>query len=473
MTGPESTVTALAFSQDGTRVVTAADDRAVRVFDVATGTEILRTYHRHDLTAVTFHAGAEQILVGCRNGPWFDVFDDCTGKHVDLPAIPPDTWSVRTEADGSVCWPTGTEAIRVPHDGLVERADVSADGTRLVVAGPDGGARLYDTVDGTQVARLGHETWEIRRLAWSPDGTRVAAVAWDDSVALIDPAKDTTLLARLPHDDHPGGVAFSADGTDLITADLAGTVRFFAAADGTPLGERRYGGPNHAVQLAPDGTWLALYTRPGREGPHLRVVDTDTGAELSASGRDVRLVLDPARAVTRHGDPEGPDRLHIECLPTGNVLVALDLSGNEAVTGSPDGQLLLSHGDDGPLRLLSTLTGRVLHPLRWRNFDPNDPYLITNDVRVVVRAAAFAAAAPRVAVLHSPDDATIFNTDSGWLAKPVGDWDLMRSIAISPDGTHVATGRLDGRVGINNVDREWFRTCDLVPDRAQPAAPSA
>ena len=62
----------------------------------------------------------------------------------------------------------------------------SPDGTRLAAGCADGSIRLIDVVRREQVAELrGHSDY-VHAVAWSPDGTRLVSVSGDFTVRVWD-----------------------------------------------------------------------------------------------------------------------------------------------------------------------------------------------------------------------------------------------------------------------------------------------
>jgi dipeptidyl aminopeptidase/acylaminoacyl peptidase len=136
-----------------------------------------------------------------------------------------------TTADGAVLVRVGTELRRLEPDpwsiDLVDPAGnaaaVSPDGRSLaiVIAGsldPEGqshDARLYlvDTATGRQRVELG----SYEAPSWSPDGTRIAAVA-EDGLAILDVATQRE-VARAPwpkQDAPPEDLVWSPDGKTVL-----------------------------------------------------------------------------------------------------------------------------------------------------------------------------------------------------------------------------------------------------------------
>jgi WD40 repeat protein len=67
--GHEDTVTSVAFSPDGQRLATGSDDKTARVWDLATGTELLRLAgHEGDVTSVAFSPDGQRLATGSQDG---------------------------------------------------------------------------------------------------------------------------------------------------------------------------------------------------------------------------------------------------------------------------------------------------------------------------------------------------------------------------------------------------------------------
>lgn len=135
--------------------------------------------------------------------------------------------------------------------------DVSADGT---IAYWENGVMLkhIDSEEWLQIAApsLGCDASD---LAFSPDGSLVAAGAWD-GFTRIWRVSDGSPVHELPgHDGWVWTVAFSHDGQVLASGGQDGSVRLWRVADGRLL--RTIPAQTDAVttlDFSPDGQWLAI-----------------------------------------------------------------------------------------------------------------------------------------------------------------------------------------------------------------------
>ena len=74
----------------------------------------------------------------------------------------------------------------------------------------------------------------VYRVAFSPDGTRVATGS-DDGSARVSTPPPAHELSRLDHGSTVIAVAFSPDGTRVATGSDDGSARIFDATTGTEL----------------------------------------------------------------------------------------------------------------------------------------------------------------------------------------------------------------------------------------------
>jgi WD40 repeat protein len=248
----------------------------------------------------------------------------------------------------------------------------SPDGTLLAAGSRDGTVRLLRVTDGTPLHTLAGQSGAVWSVAFSPDGKLLASGVFK-MVRLWRVADGTWLRNVEGRTSSMSCVVFSPDGTLLASGLRDGTVQVWRASDGAPV-ETLEGHTNWVtgVAFSPDGTQLVS----GALDNTLRLWRVSDGYSLRTLGEHNAAVnsvtFSPDGTLLASGSQDGT--VHLWRMPDGVELRAL--SGGAAsvrtVAFSPDGTSLASGSQDGTVRLwgVSQEAPAAGHQKRWRRKPP-------------------------------------------------------------------------------------------------------
>lgn len=274
--GHSDEVNSLAWSPDGTRIVSGSGDGTAQVWDVRTGeTLVIYRGHTANVEAVAWSPDGSLIASG-GSDKTVQVWHATNGEPL-LTYRGHTAWIRRGLAwslDGSQLasgawdrtvqvWEAHSGERRLTyegHAGIVYAVAWSPDGKYLASAGgaPDRTVQVWEAMTGKHwLTYRGHQR-SVHAVAWSPDGRSIASAGLQDEVHLWEVTTDT-LLATLEVGEAP--IAWTPDGAYLISS-RDGTVELSDARTGTRLLARktwldtRY---NHvrAVGCSPNGRLIA------------------------------------------------------------------------------------------------------------------------------------------------------------------------------------------------------------------------
>ncbi len=234
--GHRQIVTAVAFSPDGHQLLSASDDRTVKIWDVATESPAW-TRSPGEFLAATVSGTIAAIQWGHAGVLLLDVV-----SNEPISTLPIDA----QELEWIVMDPQGRWVVTAGFDGDVKRWDVTT-------------GRVVDSFRQA-----------IRLPTFSPDG-RVWAYADSDQIVLKDPLTSTT-IARFNHGlRFVSSLAFSGDGRQIAWAGDGSSVTT-AVRMGPVDGDRKAVTLTGSVSV--EGS-CQLYFIPDPNAPRILSVDTD------------------------------------------------------------------------------------------------------------------------------------------------------------------------------------------------------
>lgn len=448
-------VTGVALSPDGKRLFTfgTPDSTALRVWDAATGREVLEIRARNRITSMAVDPAGSRLAVGLGDTT-AALFDGATGRAL---------LGLKGHAGGilGIAW--------------------SPDGRSLATASGDRTVKVWDATSGRELYTLGPVPAPVQSVAFSPDGLRLGATTLlseptagaPSEVVIFGLASRNPQLVRRGPEFRSSTISFSKDGRIGLGPnvwDAALSLKIFAApvtapasratlsADGRHLAAL---GVDHAVRVWDVDTSEELLAYPG-PGYWVRDISwSGDGSRLATGGADgmVQVAnLGAVRPPTRSCVAEDqttllafafqPDRdllatasaegISVCTLATGNTIGGFAGAGSEnwALAFSRDGAWLASGGGDAPVRVWDSRTGT-----EKRRFTGH---------RGVVLAVAFSedgrrlASAGQVGKAGGSGELVVWDVENGHALFERRDLPVVAGLAWSQDGARIAAGVVGG-----------------------------
>jgi hypothetical protein len=216
-----SAVNSVAFSPDGSQVLTGSWDYTAVLRDVKTG-QMLQTWrHGNTVSSVAFSPDGSQVLTGS----W-----DYTAVLRDVK--------------------TGQTLQTWRHGSAVTSVAFSPNGSQVLTGSYDDTAVLRDVKTGQAL-----QTWRhgraVNSVAFSPDGSQVLTGS-SDSTAVLRDVKTGQALQTWRHGNTVSSVAFSPDGSQVLTGSWDSTAVLRDVKTGQTLQTWRDGGLVNSVAVPRD-----------------------------------------------------------------------------------------------------------------------------------------------------------------------------------------------------------------------------
>jgi WD40 repeat protein len=319
----------LAFSPDGTRLVSGSDDYTVKIWRLSSGT-CLQTLDGHSswVQSVAFSGDGRWIASGS---------DDQTIKLWD--------------AQSGVCLQT-----LQGHHSWIQTVKFSPDSQILASGGGDGLTKLWDVQTGTCIRTIAAHTQQIWAIAFHPNQPILATGSGDQRVKLWNIHTGDCFRTLQAHTSAVWAIAFNPDSNPDSNSNNE--------LDNTILAS---GSQDQTVRLWNIETGHCLKTLQGHSGQVWSVAFSPTSDLLATASHDRTIRIWHSR--------------------TGACLKTLQghTSWVQAVAFDPEGQRIASGSDDQTAKIWDVSTGQCITTLKGHRswiwsvaFSPDGQTLVTS-----------------------------------------------------------------------------------------------
>jgi WD40 repeat protein len=443
------------FSTDGKRVICAAGDGLVKVWDAASGRQVGTLGGGPYPAWLAYPAWLMEVS---HDGAHVAIYD---GHDVNTVKV----WNLEK----------GGEPVTLAgHERMVDAVAWSPDGTRIASGSVDRSIRIWDSASGKELMTLWGHRQAVTCVAFSPDGHRLVSGGDDNVVATWDLTNGAGPSLFFGHERPVKSVAFSSNGERIVSAGDDNTVRVWDATTSALLMTLRgHDSPVHSAQFSPDGKRLV-----SAAGNKIKVWDANSGMELiTLRGHEydvwsVAFSPDGQRIISASGDGDVKiwdaavnhevTTLHPNDRRDSVCSLAISPDASRFVVGL-GGEIKVY--DSATMTEIMTMRGHG-HQVTSVGFNSDGTRLVSGsvdgtakvwDVRSGSELLTFREHKQEVvySVCFSPDDKRIVSSTNG--IGPIKVWDSTTSDTLmtlhhpglavfSPDGKRIASGGPDGTV---------------------------
>jgi WD40 repeat protein len=273
--GNQTLIRDIAFSPDGSRLVTTSADRRIRIWDALNGVEQLAMAQAGSVTDVVFSSDG-RWLATTGDDRTARVWDAKTGEEIFqiplkasgalLAFCNEDKWLITTDESGAIeihdisIMTVPNLSLSTPSESLVDQVQYSPSGERLAVSSEncfwvltsDSESILKERELGTQNSPFNSN---IKKLVFSPNSAQLGLLTEGNELAIYD--VERRALEKLKISGTVQDISFSPDSQQLIASDADGKIQVWDIA-GAQWSENPVQEDAPVISLATSSQFLAM-----------------------------------------------------------------------------------------------------------------------------------------------------------------------------------------------------------------------
>ncbi|MBL7646314.1 MAG: protein kinase [Candidatus Hydrogenedentes bacterium] len=455
--GHKEKVWGVSFSKDGKRLLTLSWDLTAKVWSVAKGTVISTLEGEADLTSASFSPDGTKVVTAADNRA--RVWDADTGEVLfSLEGHGETVENASFSADGSrivtsswdrtaKVWDGSTGALQLTltgHEYGVMNAAFSPDGSLIATASKDNTVKVWDAYDGRLVETLIGHSDEVWSVAFSPEGTRLVTVSWDKSARVWDMI-DYSLLATLDgHELSIESAQFSPNGMMVVTASRDRTAKVWDAQTGKLLVTLTgHAGEVWSASFSPDSASVVTAS----EDKTARIWSVPLMAEKTEVEENVAGTAEGVTSASfspdsqRFATTSRDQTVKVWEVSDGSLKTTLVGHSGEvnSASFSPDGRRIVTGSSDNTAKVWDAMNGAIIATLKGHT-DDIDNASFSPDGKLVVTSSR-----DKTVCIWDSATGALLNTLKGHI-------DGVISTGFSPDGKQVVTASWDGTAKLWRIE---------------------